>query len=109
MPKQFLHIPTQKILTQIDWNDPDKKGDFTLISSDALVEQSSDPYSFNTVALLKDCKEISGLQEIFKPLLEEYKKLRNPTEEQLQDFIVYNGDFFTPETILNILEILKTL
>jgi len=54
-------------------------------------------------------EQINELLEIFQPILEEYKKLENPTDEELIDFVVDNADFFNPANIINILEILKTL
>jgi len=54
-------------------------------------------------------KQVNELLEIFQPLLEEYKKLENPTDEELIDFVVDNADFFNPANIINILEILKTI
>ncbi len=62
MPKQFYHKPTQTILTQTDWNDPESQGDFTFITSEALVNQSLEPYAYNIVAYLVDCEEITDNQ-----------------------------------------------
>lgn len=57
--KKYLHLPTQKILVQSDFNSSDKEGDFTFITSDFLANQSTiNPYAFTVVAYLKDCKEI---------------------------------------------------
>lgn len=47
------------------------------------------------------------IKALFEPTLVEYKKLKNSTQEELQDFLIENIQYFDLPTFLDLLEILS--